>query len=52
MKVDEFVTFTLPMEKANEAFHLMHDGKAIRSVLTFPHEGDEEVAAHRAKFAQ
>jgi len=51
MKVDEFVTFTLPMEKANEAFHLMHEGKAIRSVLTFPHEGDAEVAAHRAKFA-
>lgn len=50
LKVDEFVTFSMPMEKANEAFHLMHEGKAIRSVLTFPHEGDKEVAAHRAQF--
>ena len=51
LKVDEFVTFVLPFEKANEAFHLMHEGKSIRTVLTFPHEGDEEVAAHRAQFA-
>mmetsp|Transcript_15913 Transcript_15913/g.51008 ORF Transcript_15913/g.51008 Transcript_15913/m.51008 type:complete len:240 (-) Transcript_15913:202-921(-) len=44
------VTCTLPMEKANEAFHLMHEGKSIRTVLTFPHNGDQEVAAHRAQF--
>jgi S-(hydroxymethyl)glutathione dehydrogenase/alcohol dehydrogenase len=50
IKVDEFVTCTLPMEKANEAFHLMHEGKSIRTVLTFPHNGDQEVAAHRAQF--
>ena len=51
IKVDEFVTVTLPMEKANEAFKLMHEGKTLRSVLTFPHNGDKEVAAHRAQFA-
>lgn len=47
--VDPFVTFTLPHTEVNEAFHLMHEGKSLRSVITFPHEGDAEVAAHRAK---
>lgn len=27
LKVDEFVTHTLPFEKINEAFDLMHAGK-------------------------
>lgn len=27
LKVDEFVTHTLPFEKINEAFELMHAGK-------------------------
>ena len=47
--VDEFVTVTLPHTDVNEAFHLMHEGKTLRSVVTFPHTGDAEVAAHRAK---
>lgn len=51
LKVDEFATVTMPIEKVNDAFHLMHEGKVLRSVVTLPHEGDEEVAAHRAKFA-
>jgi S-(hydroxymethyl)glutathione dehydrogenase/alcohol dehydrogenase len=46
--VDEFVTVTMPHTEVNEAFHLMHDGKTLRSVITFPHIGDTEVAAHRA----
>ena len=50
VKVDEFVSFNLKLEDINESFHLMHDGKAIRSVVILPHEGDAEVAAHRAKF--
>ncbi len=45
--VDEFVTVTLPHTEVNEAFHLMHEGKTLRSVITFPHKGDEEVTAHR-----
>lgn len=45
--VDEFVTYTLPHTEVNEAFHLMHEGKSLRSVITFPHKGDSEVAAHR-----
>lgn len=35
MKVDEFVSHTLPFESINEAFDLMHAGKSIRTVLTF-----------------
>lgn len=50
--VDPFVTFTLPHTEVNEAFHLMHDGKSLRSIITFPHTGDAEVAAHRAKHKQ
>ncbi|KAI4803690.1 hypothetical protein KUCAC02_025346 [Chaenocephalus aceratus] len=33
LKVDEFVTHTLPFEKINEGFDLMHAGKCIRVVL-------------------
>lgn len=33
MMVDEFVTFTKPLDEINEAFKLMHEGKALRSVV-------------------
>lgn len=33
IKVDEFVTHTLPFAQVNEAFELMHKGESIRSVL-------------------
>ncbi|PZQ11679.1 MAG: S-(hydroxymethyl)glutathione dehydrogenase/class III alcohol dehydrogenase [Rhodanobacter denitrificans] len=35
IKIDEFVTEVLPLEEINEAFHLMHDGKVIRSVIKY-----------------
>ncbi|XP_072439918.1 alcohol dehydrogenase class-3 [Chiloscyllium punctatum] len=35
IKVDEFITQTLPFDQINEAFELMHAGKSIRSVLLF-----------------
>ena len=35
IKIDEFITFTMPLEKINEAFDLMHEGKSIRSVIHF-----------------
>lgn len=35
LEIDKFITYTLPLEKINEAFHLMHEGNAIRSVITF-----------------
>ncbi len=35
IKVDEMVTHTLPFEDINRAFDLMHEGKSIRSVVTY-----------------
>ena len=35
LKVDEFITFTMPLEEINQAFDLMHEGKSIRSVIHF-----------------
>jgi len=33
LKVDEFISFTLPLGEINKAFTLMHEGKSIRSVI-------------------
>ncbi len=35
IKIDEFITYTMPLEDINRAFDLMHDGKSIRSVIHF-----------------
>ena len=35
LKVDEFITYTMPLEEINNAFDLMHDGISIRSVIHF-----------------
>lgn len=35
MLVDEFITHTMGIDKINEAFDLMHEGKSIRSVVNF-----------------
>lgn len=35
IKVDEFITHTMPLENINDAFDLMRAGKSIRSVVTF-----------------
>ncbi len=35
INIDDFVTHNLPFEQINEAFDLLHEGKAIRSVLHF-----------------
>jgi S-(hydroxymethyl)glutathione dehydrogenase/alcohol dehydrogenase len=32
--IDEMITETLPLEQINRAFDLMHEGAAIRSVIT------------------
>ena len=29
IKLDEFITHTMPLEKINEGFDLMHDGKRL-----------------------
>ena len=33
--IDSLVTHTLPLEKINDAFDLMHSGESIRTVVTF-----------------
>lgn len=33
--LNDFITHTLPLEKINEAFDLMHEGKSIRSVIHY-----------------
>jgi S-(hydroxymethyl)glutathione dehydrogenase/alcohol dehydrogenase len=30
-----FVTHTMPLERINEAFDLMHEGKSIRTVINY-----------------
>ena len=35
IKIDEMVSAVLPLEKINEAFDLMHEGKVIRSVIKY-----------------
>jgi len=35
IEIDPMITHILPLEKINDAFDLMHQGKSIRSVITF-----------------
>ena len=35
VKVDEFVSYTMPLDEINRSFDLMHEGKSIRSVILF-----------------
>ncbi len=35
INIDDLITHTMPIERINEAFDLMHQGKSIRSVVTF-----------------
>jgi S-(hydroxymethyl)glutathione dehydrogenase / alcohol dehydrogenase len=35
IEIDPLITHTMPLEKINDAFDLMHQGKSIRSVVTF-----------------
>ncbi|MAE97024.1 MAG: S-(hydroxymethyl)glutathione dehydrogenase/class III alcohol dehydrogenase [Deltaproteobacteria bacterium] len=35
INIDDLITHTLPLEKINDAFELMHAGQSIRSVVTF-----------------
>ncbi len=35
VKVDEFVSYTMPLDEINRAFDLMHEGKSIRSFNLF-----------------
>ncbi len=35
IRIDEFITFTMPLEDINQAFALMHEGKSIRTVIHY-----------------
>ena len=35
INIDDLITHTMPLEKINDAFDLMHAGESIRSVVTF-----------------
>ena len=35
INVDDLITHVMPLEQINDAFDLMHQGKSIRSVITF-----------------
>tara|TARA_A200000113_G_scaffold201964_1_gene196058 strand:- start:64 stop:819 length:756 start_codon:yes stop_codon:yes gene_type:complete len=35
INIDEMITHTMPLNQINDAFDLMHEGKSIRSVVTF-----------------
>jgi len=35
IKIDEMITHTMPLERINDAFELMHAGESIRTVVTF-----------------
>jgi S-(hydroxymethyl)glutathione dehydrogenase / alcohol dehydrogenase len=35
IQIDPLITHTMPLEKINEAFTLMHEGKSIRSVILY-----------------
>eukprot|EP01132_Coremiostelium_polycephalum_P002029 gene2029-2497_t len=35
LKVDEFISFNYKLDQINEAFHVMHEGKSVRSIVHF-----------------
>ncbi len=35
INIDDLITHTMPLDRINDAFHLMHEGESIRSVVTF-----------------
>jgi S-(hydroxymethyl)glutathione dehydrogenase/alcohol dehydrogenase len=35
IEIDPMITHTLPLGEINDGFDLMHEGKSIRSVVTF-----------------
>jgi S-(hydroxymethyl)glutathione dehydrogenase / alcohol dehydrogenase len=35
INIDDLITHVMPLDKINTGFDLMHEGKSIRSVVTF-----------------
>jgi S-(hydroxymethyl)glutathione dehydrogenase / alcohol dehydrogenase len=35
INIDDLITHTVPLERINDAFELMHKGESIRSVVVY-----------------
>jgi S-(hydroxymethyl)glutathione dehydrogenase/alcohol dehydrogenase len=35
INIDDLITHTMPLDRINDAFDLMHEGKSIRSVVVY-----------------
>ena len=35
IRIDELITHQMPLDKLNDAFHLMHEGESIASVVVY-----------------
>ena len=35
INIDDLITHTMPLERINDAFDLMHPGESIRSVVVY-----------------
>jgi S-(hydroxymethyl)glutathione dehydrogenase/alcohol dehydrogenase len=35
INIDDLITHTMPLERINDAFDLMHEGESIRSVVIY-----------------
>jgi S-(hydroxymethyl)glutathione dehydrogenase/alcohol dehydrogenase len=35
INIDDLIIHTMPLDKINDAFDLMHEGKSIRSVVVY-----------------
>ena len=35
INIDDLITHVLPLDRINEGFDLMHEGKSIRTVVNF-----------------
>jgi S-(hydroxymethyl)glutathione dehydrogenase/alcohol dehydrogenase len=35
INIDDLITHTLPLDRINEGFDLMHEGKSIRTVVNY-----------------
>ena len=35
LNIDDLITHTMSLDKINDAFDLMHEGKSIRSVILY-----------------
>jgi S-(hydroxymethyl)glutathione dehydrogenase/alcohol dehydrogenase len=54
INIDDLITHVLPLERINEGFDLMHEGKSIRSVVTYEDKRPRatDAGSGRKKIAQ